>query len=65
MVIGPTCETLMHVTEGFVLVPYRLLDSVLQLLLFPYFERQNSHWTTVVQCVLTKLQNTRYLAVAN
>jgi len=55
MVIGPTRETLMQVTEGFVPV----------LLLFPSFERQNSHWKTVVQCALTKLQNTRYLTVVN
>jgi hypothetical protein len=35
MVIGPTRETLMQVTEGFVRVAYRLLDGVLQILLFP------------------------------
>jgi len=65
MVIGPTRETLTQVAEGFVRVAYRLLDSLLQLLLFPKFERQNSHWKTVVQCALTKLQNTRYLTVVN
>lgn len=35
MVIGPTRETLMLVAEGFVRVAYRLLDGVLQLLIFP------------------------------
>jgi hypothetical protein len=34
MVIGLTRETLMQVTEGFIRVAYRLLDSVLQLSLF-------------------------------
>jgi len=35
MVIGPTHETFMQVTEGSVRVAYRLLDNVSQLLLFP------------------------------